>query len=105
MSGQRSMGTAGASGIGQNNGAAGAAPRQAAPTRPGEAPTRRKWLLLTTLAVVGVAAYLGWKWLQPAKLPAGFASSNGRIEATEIDVATKLAGRIVDELGGRRRLG
>jgi HlyD family secretion protein len=57
------------------------------------------------LAVVGVAAYLGWKWLQPAKLPAGFASSNGRIEATEIDVATKLAGRIVDELGGRRRLG
>jgi HlyD family secretion protein len=36
--------------------------------------------------------------LQPAKLPAGFASSNGRIEATEIDVATKLAGRILDEL-------
>jgi hypothetical protein len=48
--------------------------------------------------VVAVAAYLGWKWLQPAKLPAGFACSNGRIEATEIDVATKLAGRIVDEL-------
>jgi len=48
--------------------------------------------------VVGVAAYLGWRWLQPAKLPAGFASSNGRIEATEIDVATKIAGRIRDEL-------
>ena len=35
---------------------------------------------------------------QPAKLPDGFASSNGRIEATEIDVATKMAGRIMDEL-------
>ena len=34
----------------------------------------------------------------PEKLPDGFASSNGRIEATEIDVATKLAGRILDEL-------
>jgi len=50
------------------------------------------------LAVVGVAAFFVWKWLQPAKLPPGFASSNGRIEATEIDVAAKLAGRIIDEL-------
>ncbi len=27
-------------------------------------------------------------------LPEGFASGNGRIEATEVDVATKLAGRL-----------
>jgi len=101
MSDQRSMETAGASRIGEKKGAVGpvpAAPRQAAPARFKAALKSRKWLLLAALAVVGVAAYLGWRWLQPAKLPAGFASSNGRIEATEIDVATKIAGRIRDEL-------
>jgi HlyD family secretion protein len=30
----------------------------------------------------------------PAGIPEGFASSNGRIEATEVDIATKTAGRI-----------
>jgi HlyD family secretion protein len=33
-------------------------------------------------------------------LPAGFASGNGRLEATEVDVATKIAGRLA-ELGPR----
>ena len=46
----------------------------------------------------GVGGYFGWKAFQPAKLPDGFASSNGRIEATEIDVATKLAGRLKELL-------
>jgi HlyD family secretion protein len=101
MSDQRSMETAEAPRIGEKKGAVGpvpAAPRQAAPARFKAALNSRKWLLLAALAVVGVAAYLGWRWLQPAKLPDGFASSNGRIEATEIDVATKIAGRIRDEL-------
>jgi HlyD family secretion protein len=101
MSDQRSMETAGAPRIEEKKGAVGpvpAAPRQAAPARFKAALKSRKWLLLAALAVVGVAAYLGWRWLQPAKLPDGFASSNGRIEATEIDVATKIAGRIIDEL-------
>lgn len=31
-------------------------------------------------------------------LPEGFASSNGRVEATEVDVASKLAGRLTDVL-------
>ncbi len=95
------METAEAPRIGEKKGAVGpvpAAPRQAAPARFKAALNSRKWLLLAALAVVGVAAYLGWRWLQPAKLPDGFASSNGRIEATEIDVATKIAGRIRDEL-------
>jgi HlyD family secretion protein len=61
--------------------------------------TTRKWLVIAGVVVVaGVAAYFGWQFLRPAKLPEGFASSNGRVEATEIDVATKLAGRIIDEL-------
>ena len=58
----------------------------------------RKWLLLFALAAAGALAYFGWKWLRPAELPGGFAKSNGRIEATEIDVATKLAGRVTDIL-------
>jgi HlyD family secretion protein len=57
-----------------------------------------KWLVLALLILVAIGAYFGWQWLQPPKLPDGFASSNGRIEATEVDVATKLAGRVLDEL-------
>jgi HlyD family secretion protein len=57
----------------------------------------KTWLIVAAV-VVAVAAYPAWKFFQPAKLPDGFASSNGRVEATEIDVATKLAGRVIDEL-------
>ena len=59
---------------------------------------KHRWLLLIGLAVIGGLAYTAYILLRPAKLPEGFASSNGRIEATEVDVATKLAGRIIDEL-------
>jgi HlyD family secretion protein len=60
---------------------------------------KKKWpLLLAAVVVIGGLAYLAWQFFQPAKLPDGFTSSNGRIEATEVDVAAKLAGRIVDEL-------
>jgi HlyD family secretion protein len=48
----------------------------------------------------GVGAYLAWKAFQPPKLPDGFASANGRIEATEIDIATKLPGRLKELLVG-----
>jgi HlyD family secretion protein len=53
--------------------------------------TTRKWLLLTAVIVVGRVAYFGWRFVQPQALPDGFASSNGRIDAVEIDVATKTA--------------
>ncbi|HVO01350.1 MAG TPA: HlyD family efflux transporter periplasmic adaptor subunit [Candidatus Cybelea sp.] len=52
---------------------------------------------LTTAAIVvvaGAAAFYAWHSLRPHGLPDSFASSNGRIEATEIDVAAKIAGRI-----------
>lgn len=55
----------------------------------------RKLLLLTAVIVACGAAYLGWRYFQPAALPEGFAGSNGRIEAVEIDVATKTPGRLV----------
>ncbi len=58
--------------------------------------TTRKWLLLTAgVIVVGGLAYLGWRLFRPRELPEGFARSNGRIEAVEIDVATKTPGRLV----------
>jgi len=45
-------------------------------------------------AGVAVLAAVAWWQLRPTGLGEGFASGNGRIEATEVDVATKLAGRI-----------
>jgi HlyD family secretion protein len=60
---------------------------------------RARWLLrIAILAVVAGAAHLVWRWLAPNGLPAGFASGNGRIEAVEIDVATKTPGRVKDIL-------
>jgi HlyD family secretion protein len=57
------------------------------------------WLLRIVIAgVIAGGAYLAWQALRPAALPDGFASGNGRIEATEIDVATKIAGRVEDIL-------
>jgi len=58
----------------------------------------RKWLFLILAVVLSAVAYFGWSNSRPTELPEGFASSNGRIEATEIDVATKTAGRIADVL-------
>jgi len=53
------------------------------------------WLVrVVIVAVVAGAAYLLWQTLRSDGPPEGFASGNGRIEATEIDVATKIAGRV-----------
>lgn len=52
-----------------------------------------------TFILVGIAiaaAALAWWLLRPPGLPKGIVASNGRIEATEIDIATKTPGRIVD---------
>ncbi|HEX6811124.1 MAG TPA: HlyD family efflux transporter periplasmic adaptor subunit [Planctomycetota bacterium] len=46
------------------------------------------------LAAVVVVALLIWRSSDGIELPVGFASGNGRIEAVEIDIATKVAGRI-----------
>jgi HlyD family secretion protein len=55
-------------------------------------------LKVTVVAVIAIGAFLTWKFLKPKGLPEGFASGNGRIEATEVDIATKTAGRIKDIL-------
>lgn len=54
--------------------------------------TRLKWSACAGLAAV--ACFAAWQLFKPAAAAPDFASGNGRIEATEVDVASKLAGRI-----------
>jgi HlyD family secretion protein len=62
------------------------------PTRKRSRRLLRHALLLLVPAVIGV----GYWWLRPPPLlPPGFASGNGRLEADEIDIDTKFAGRIL----------
>lgn len=58
---------------------------------PAQKNLRRALLGLVVVVIVGL---LAWSELRTDGLGDGFASGNGRIEATEIDVATKLGGRI-----------
>ena len=60
--------------------------------------TSRKWIVLILLALAAGGGGFAWWKLRPAPLPPGVAMSNGRIEATQIDIATKLAGRVQDVL-------
>jgi HlyD family secretion protein len=55
---------------------------------------RRPWLLWLIAAPLAGGAWLVWHRLQPAGLPEGIASGNGRIEATEVDIATRAGGRL-----------
>ena len=52
---------------------------------------------LIFVGVVVAVAVLWWV-MRPKGLPPGIAAGNGRIEATEIDIAAKLPGRIVEVL-------
>ena len=54
----------------------------------------RTAVVAAVVALAAAGAFLGWWYLWPAGLPAGIAAGNGRVEATEIDVAAKIAGRI-----------
>ena len=62
-------------------------------------PSLKKKLLVAAAAAVVIAlAWWGWTELADSGPGEGFVSGNGRIEATEIDIATKLPGRIEDIL-------
>jgi HlyD family secretion protein len=64
---------------------------------PAAKPPKRKRIAGLALAILGVGAIAGgtywWEHRAPA-IPAGIAWSNGRIEADEIDIETKFAGRV-----------
>jgi HlyD family secretion protein len=75
----------------------------AAPSATPAAPQKNKKQLLKKVliwaviaVIVVVIAVVTWIKLKPSGPGKGFVSGNGRIEATEIDVAAKLAGRVRD---------
>ena len=59
---------------------------------------KKKLLVVAAAAVVVAVAWWGWTKFANSGPGEGFVSGNGRIEATEIDIATKLPGRIEDIL-------
>lgn len=66
-----------------------------------EPPLNRIAKAAIILVVVGAAGYFGWRYqqdLRAAQAMQGIASGNGRIEAVEIDVAARTAGRLSDIL-------
>jgi HlyD family secretion protein len=72
--------------------------KDAAPQTPHVSSKTRRYLKpalgLALLAVIAIAAYFIWQHFKAKGLGEGFASGNGRIEAIELDVAAKAAGRI-----------
>lgn len=61
-------------------------------------PTVRKFIPALALVAAVALGYYAWSALRSHGPNEGLASGNGRIEATEIDVATKLPGRVEDIL-------
>ncbi|WP_249976288.1 HlyD family secretion protein [Vreelandella olivaria] len=55
------------------------------------------WVAIAALALA-VVGYILWQSLAPQGYGSAIASGNGRLEATEIDIATKQAGRIEEIL-------
>ncbi|WP_454685409.1 HlyD family secretion protein [Ancylobacter moscoviensis] len=60
--------------------------------------SRVRWLVILSAVVVLGGSYYAWKIFAKPGLPAGIASGNGRIEATEIDISAKTPGRIKEIL-------
>lgn len=56
--------------------------------------TISKTIIPVAFAGLALASYLLWNNIQQPNLPAGFAASNGRIEATEVDISALTGGRI-----------
>lgn len=56
--------------------------------------TKKKLLVVSMALVAAVGAGVAWWLLSTPKLPPGFAGGNGRLEAQQVDVAAKYAGRL-----------
>lgn len=64
-----------------------------------------RYLLFTTIVVAAtILGFLVWQGNGDGAVPEGFARGNGRVEAVEIDVASKLPGRIETIWFGRASL-
>ena len=76
-------------------------PPPVASQRPSPARGRSRWKVWALLGLVVIGAGAGgayWRHMRQGGLPIGIASGNGRIEADEIDIDTKFAGRIAEML-------
>lgn len=59
----------------------------------------RRWIGVALIAgVAAAAAGFAWKGFQEAAMPEGLAWGNGRLEATEVGIATKRPGRVLEVL-------
>ncbi len=54
----------------------------------------KKLLSLILLLAVIAAGYFAWNYFNSSDATVGFASGNGRVEAVQVDVSTKIAGRV-----------
>ena len=54
--------------------------------------------LIIVLLVLIIGAFVAWRFLKPSSEPEGLASGNGRLEATETAVSTKVQGKLVQVL-------
>lgn len=50
-------------------------------------------VIAAIIAIIGAAA---WRFLRPSAIPEGFAYGNGRLEATETAIASKIQGKLVE---------
>lgn len=57
---------------------------------------KKKLTLVGLTVLVAVLAVLAWQSLKEPGLPDGIASGNGRLEATQVDITTKFAGRLAE---------
>jgi HlyD family secretion protein len=59
-----------------------------------------RYVIIAAAAVVviggGVAGYFFWQQYEATLLPAGIISVNGRVEATQVDISTKIPGRVIE---------
>lgn len=58
---------------------------------------KRTWIWTPILLVaLSAGSYAAYRWLSPPVLPAGFLYGGGRIEGTEVTVASEVTGRVLD---------
>ena len=58
----------------------------------------KKSILISLAIVAAVGGGVAWWILSKPALPPGFAGGNGRLEAKQVDISTKYAGRIKEVL-------
>ena len=79
-----------------NNAPVVAVPASMVPSAEKKVPPSSKkiWVVAGIIVAVAMMAVVVWMKMKPTGPGAGFVSGNGRVEATDIDIATKLAGRV-----------